>query len=204
MNRRNSEDASDFDLTGTAEDELGPFQAIAHVQRSSQRLDETIMWMTTWMTTSRSLFFRLSGATTMCDLDFDFAGSSKDTQRIERKPNTQLSSTVKPVTRWRKESLERTKFDCCTLNQEKHDEVTNSSSTGRPVLVDEEGKHKIDFRVPGLSHAVVEEAQHLRVQELVKKDRKTSSSRSSSCGLAAEQRLQPIQQKIKGDDPRIG
>ena len=65
MNRRNSEDASAFDdLTGTAEDELGPFQAIAHMQRSSQRLDETIMWMTTWMTTSRSLFFRLSDATT--------------------------------------------------------------------------------------------------------------------------------------------
>ena len=27
----------------------------------------------------------------------------------------------------------------------------------------------IDFRVPGLSHAVVKEAEHLRVQELVKK-----------------------------------
>ena len=30
-------------------------------------------------------------------------------------------------------------------------------------------KHDIDFRVPGLSHAVVKEAEHLRVQELVKK-----------------------------------
>ena len=30
-------------------------------------------------------------------------------------------------------------------------------------------KHEIDFRVPGLSHAVVKEAEHLRVQELVKK-----------------------------------
>ena len=28
---------------------------------------------------------------------------------------------------------------------------------------------EIDFRVPGLSHAVVKEAEHLRVQELVKK-----------------------------------
>ena len=28
---------------------------------------------------------------------------------------------------------------------------------------------KIDFRVPGLSHAVVKEAEHLRVQELVKR-----------------------------------
>ena len=36
----------------------------------------------------------------------------------------------------------------------------------RPVKVEE---HDIDFRVPGLSHAVVKEAEHLRVQELVKK-----------------------------------
>ena len=38
-----------------------------------------------------------------------------------------------------------------------------------PVLVDQEEEHKIDFRVPGLSHAVAEEAEHLRVQELVKR-----------------------------------
>ena len=33
----------------------------------------------------------------MCDLDSDIAGSSKDTQRIEPKPKTQLSSTGRPV-----------------------------------------------------------------------------------------------------------
>ena len=36
------------------------------------------------------------------------------------------------------------------------------------------------------------------------KDRKSSSSRSISCRLAADWRLQPIQQKFEGDDPRIG
>ena len=46
---------------------------------------------------------------------------------------TQLSSTWKLVTGWRKESLERTKFDRDTFNQEKHDEVTNSTSTEKPV-----------------------------------------------------------------------
>ena len=30
-------------------------------------------------------------------------------------------------------------------------------------------EHKIDLRVPGLSHSVVKEAEHLRDQELVKK-----------------------------------
>ena len=38
--------------------------------------------------------------------------------------------------------------------------------TVRPVKVEE---HDIDFRETGLSHAVVKEAEHLRVQELVKK-----------------------------------
>ena len=47
----------------------------------------------------------------MCDLDSDVARSSKDIQRIELKPNTQLSSTGRLVAKWREETLERTKFD---------------------------------------------------------------------------------------------
>ena len=42
----------------------------------------------------------------------------------------------------------------------------DQTRTGRPVKVEE---HDSDFRVPGLSQAVVKEAEHLRVQELVKK-----------------------------------
>ena len=129
-------------------------------------------------------------------MDSDVARSSKDIQRIELKPNTQLSSTGRLVTKWREETLERTKFDRDTLNQEKHDNVTDPTSTvkpvcghestercvltpkhvendqtgtGRPVTVDQKEEHKIDFRVPGLSHSVVKEAEHLRVQELVKR-----------------------------------
>ena len=131
-----------------------------------------------------------------CDLDSDVARSSEDIQRIEVKPNTQLSSTGRPVTKWSEETLESTKFDRDNLNQEKHDHVTDPTSTGRPVCghqstercvltpkhverdqtstrrpvtVDQKEEHNIDFRVPGLSHAVVKEAEHLRVQELVKK-----------------------------------
>ena len=149
----------------------------------------------------------------MCDLDSDIAGSSKDTQRIKRKPTTQLSSTERPVCGEKEEIEERTKFDHDTLNQEKHDDVTdptstgrpvcghestkrcvlttkhveeNQTSTGRPVLVDQKEEHEIDFRVPGLSHAVVKEAEHLRVQELVKRIENHSSSSSTSSRLAAE------------------
>ena len=58
----------------------------------------------------------------MKELDSEVGGSSKDTQRIQPKPKTQLSSTGRPVTKWReKKTLERTTFDRDTLNQEKHD-----------------------------------------------------------------------------------
>ena len=96
----------------------------------------------------------------MCDLDSDIAGSSKDTQRIEPKPRTQLSSTGRPVCG--QESTKR-----CVLTPKHVDE--DQTGTGRPVLVDQKEEHKIDYRVPGLSHAVVEEVGHLRVQELVKR-----------------------------------
>ena len=131
-----------------------------------------------------------------CGSDSDVARRSRDIQRIELKPNAQLSSTGRPVTKWSEETLERTKFDLDTLNQEKHDNVTDPTSTvrlvcghestercvltpkhvendqagtGRPVTVDQKELHKIDFRVPGLSHSVVQEAEHLCVQELVQK-----------------------------------
>ena len=43
------------------------------------------------------------------------------------------------------------------------------TGTEKPVTVDQKEEHKIDFRVPGLSHSVAKEAEHLRVQELVKR-----------------------------------
>ena len=55
----------------------------------------------------------------MCDLDSDVVGSSKDTQRIQPKPKTQLSSTGRPVRGQEstKEIEKRTTFDRDTLNQ---------------------------------------------------------------------------------------
>ena len=40
---------------------------------------------------------------------------------------------------------------------------------GDPSRWNQKEEHKIDFRVPGLSHSVVKEAEHLRVQELVQR-----------------------------------
>ena len=36
-------------------------------------------------------------------------------------------------------------------------------------MVDQKEDHEIDFKVPGLPHAVVKEAEHVRVQELVQR-----------------------------------
>ena len=125
--------------------------------------------------------------------DSEVAGSSKDTQRIQPKPKTQLSRTVRPVggqesTKERKNIL----FG--------HEDINHSTRTVRPVVglkstqscvsmpikIEEEDQTRtwrpvggqesakveeldINFRVPGLSHAVVKEAEHFRVQELFKK-----------------------------------
>ena len=37
------------------------------------------------------------------------------------------------------------------------------------MTVDQKEEHRIDFRVPGLSHSVVKEAEHLRVKALVRR-----------------------------------
>ena len=163
----------------------------------------------------------------MCDLDSDIAGNSKDTQRIEQNPIIKNGENRM----WREEIEERTKFDRDTLNQEKHDEVTDPTSTGRPVcgheytkrcvltpkhveddqtgtgrpvLVDHKEEHEIDFRVPGLSHAVVKEAEHLRVQELVKRIENHPHREALHADLQQNNRPQPIRQQFEGDDPRIG
>ena len=55
----------------------------------------------------------------------------------------------------------------CVLTPEHVEE--DKRGTERPVLVDHKEEHEIAFRVSGLPHAVVKEAELLRVQELVKK-----------------------------------
>ena len=52
--------------------------------------------------------------------------------------------------------------------------------------MDQKEEHEIDFRVPGVSHAVVKEAEHHRVQELVKKIENHPHREALQAGLAAE------------------
>ena len=70
--------------------------------------------------------------------------------------------------------------ECCVLTP-KHVE-NDRTSTERPVTVDQKEEHNIDSRVPRLSHSVVKEAEHCRVQELVQR----IENHPYSCRLAAE------------------
>ena len=135
------------------------------------------------------------------------------------------------VIRWREETLERTKFDRDTLNQEKHDKVTDPTSTvrpvsgheftkrcvltprhvendqtgsGKPVTVDQKEEHKIDFSVSGLSHSVVKEAEHLRVQELVKRIDTHPHRAALHADLKQNNVYYPFCKKFQRDDSRIG
>ena len=84
------------------------------------------------------------------DLDSEVAGSSKDSQRIQPKSKTQLSSTVRPV---------------------------SEQPTGSFTQLEE---IDIDFRVSRLPHAVVKEADNFRVLKAREEDRESSSRSTSS------------------------
>ena len=146
----------------------------------------------------------------MCDLDSDIAGSSKDIQRVEPKPKTQLSSTERPVCA---EKEERTKFDRDTLNQEKHDEVIDPTSSerpvwgpestercvltpkhvendqtgaARPVLVDQKRGARHCFQSTRTVTCSCERSRTSPSSRACEGDRKSSSSRVTSSRLAAE------------------
>ena len=80
----------------------------------------------------------------------------------------------------------------------------DQTCTERPVLVDLKEEHEIDFRVPGLSHAVVKEAVHLRDQELVKKIEIHLHREALHAYLQQNNVYNPFSKQFEGDDPRIG
>ena len=107
----------------------------------------------------------------MYELDSELAGSSKDTQRIQPKPKTQLSSTGRLVSGQQSTQLE---------------------------------EKDIDFRVPGLSNAVVKEAESFRVRELVKKIESHPYREALQADLQQNNVYNSFSKKFEGDDPRIG
>ena len=113
----------------------------------------------------------------MKELDSEVAGGSEDSQQIQPKSKTQLSRTVSPVNA---PSLSQS---CVPVSVERADkdkdaeEYVDADQTRTERLVSEQPtglftqleELDIDFRVFGLPHAVVKQAENCRVRELVKK-----------------------------------
>ena len=75
-----------------------------------------------------------------------------------------------------------------------HEDVKNSTRMERPVKVEE---FDIDFRVPGLSHAIVKEAEHFRVQDPVKKIENHLHRKSFQAGLQQNSVYNPFSKSLK-------
>ena len=136
----------------------------------------------------------------MYELDLEVAGSSKDSQRIQPKLETQFSRTERPREWATIRFVQSGDRKRCLVWSRRHQKLKNGGTCGRTTIPSElcasvyEDKDEdadadqtrkvrpvggqkstqleeinIDFRVPGLSHAVVKEAENFRVRELVKK-----------------------------------
>ena len=138
----------------------------------------------------------------MKELDSEVAGGSEDSQKIQPKSKTQLSSTgilvsEQPPGLLTKEIGKDSLFGCESTNsrtvgpvkscvpvsvdrvdkdKDANENVdADQTSKGRPVSGQPTGlftqleKIDIDFRVSGLPHAVVKQAENFRVRGLVKK-----------------------------------
>ena len=77
----------------------------------------------------------------------------------------------------------------------------DQTRTEKPVRVEE---HDIDFRVPGLSHAVVNEAQQFRVQELLKKIENHSHREALQAGLQQNNVHNPFNNNSKAMIRELG
>ena len=99
-----------------------------------------------------------------------------------------------------------TRFFCDCEDTDK-DADADRVRTGRPV-----GGHwssqleeiDIDFRVSGLPHAVVKQAENSRVRELVKKIESHAHRQDLQADLQQSNANNPCSEKIKGDDSGHG
>ena len=106
----------------------------------------------------------------MKELDSEIAGGGEDSQQIQPKSKTQLSRTDRPAGEQPSGSLTQeigkdVLFGCESTNSGT-ERLVNGPPTGLFTQLEE---IDIDFRVSGLPHAVVKQAENFRVRELVKK-----------------------------------
>ena len=159
----------------------------------------------------------------MNGLDSEATGSSKDTQRIQPKPKTQISRTGRSIggQEFHKEIAKGTMFDHVRTSstQQVRGDPYVWIGIHKKLRVDayrnwrRSNKNGETRKGGGARHwlqsttTVTHSCNGSRTSPSSRtrqKDRNSSSSSSTSCRLAAEQCLQPMQEKFEGVDPRIG
>ena len=95
---------------------------------------------------------------------------AKGSQPTQPNPNSNHGRTGRPIVCSQRASQTRFSSDSTNFNLE---EETNHDRTGRPVVCSQAERSMlnevdIDFRISGLPHSVVKQAENFRVRELVK------------------------------------
>ena len=89
------------------------------------------------------------------------------------------------------------------------EEDANHDRTGKPVVCSQSERSKLnqvdlDFRIPGLPHSVVKQAENYRVRELVEKIENHPHRQSLQQDLQQKQSLQPVQYDVQENDSGRG
>ena len=107
----------------------------------------------------------------MKESDSDVAGGSGDSPQTQPRSKTQLSSTVRPLKSCLPVSVERVDKDKDAGENVYADQISTARLvSGQSIgLFTQREEIDIDFRVSGLPHAVVKQAENFCVRELVKK-----------------------------------
>ena len=106
----------------------------------------------------------------MKELDSEVVGGCEDSQQIQPESKTQLSRTERPVSEQPSGLLTQEIRKDVLFARESTNSRRERPVSGQPTcLFTQLEEIDIDFRVSGLPHAVVKQAENFRVRELVKK-----------------------------------
>ena len=144
--------------------------------------------------------------------DGQVARLAKCSHSSQPNPNPDHDRTGRPVV-WPQRGAHRsqeieTRFSRESKNSILEEDV-NHDRTGKPVVCSQSERSKLnqvdlDFRIPGLPHSVVKQAENYRVRELVEKIENHPHRQSLQQDLQQKQSLQPVQYDVQENDSGRG
>ena len=150
--------------------------------------------------------------------DGEVVQQSKSSQSSQPNPNPDHDRTEKPVVcrdTSHAQGAKKTSRSQEIETRSFHEEAAKHDRTGKPVVCRDtshaQGHEQsmlnevdIDFRIPGLPHSVVKQAENYRVRELVKKIENHPHRQSLSTRSTTKQSLQQVQYDVKENDSGRG